>query len=100
MDCDFSRGLLQIRDPKSGVNRVAYMTPRVRAVLESRKARNDNGNGGRNGDGNCHGKSNGHVSADGNGNPVQATSKAFKKAVSQDTVDASSQKLLSYWASS
>ncbi len=65
-DCDFGRGMLQIRDPKSGVNRVAYMTPRVRQVLESR-----NGNGSE------------YIFADHNGNPVPSTSRAFKNVVSE-----------------
>jgi integrase len=56
-DCDFSRGILQIRDPKSKVNRVAYMTPRVKQVLEARS-----------------GTSNGHeyIFTDANGDPVQS----------------------------
>jgi len=69
-DCDFGRNMLQIRDPKAKVNRVAYMTPRVRQVLE---ARNGNGNG------------NGYeyIFTDHNGNPVQSTSKAFKNVVNE-----------------
>lgn len=65
-DCDFGRGMLQIRDPKSGVNRVAYMTPRVRHVLENRK---DNGYE--------------FVFADHNGNPMPSTSRAFKNVVNE-----------------
>jgi len=60
-DVDFGRGMLQIRDPKSGINRVAYMTQRVRQVLEARS-----GNGQE------------YIFTDGNGDPVQGTSKAFK----------------------
>ncbi len=37
-DCDFERGQVYIRDPKAMVNRVAYMTNRVRAMLEVRRA--------------------------------------------------------------
>ncbi|CAK7007464.1 MAG: Tyrosine recombinase XerC [Desulfovibrio sp.] len=65
-DCDFDREMLQIRDPKSGINRVAYMTPRVRQVLEDR-----NGNG------------HAYIFIDHNGNPVQSTSRAFKNVVNE-----------------
>lgn len=37
-DCDFERGQALIRDPKSKANRVAYFTPRVRAMLLERRA--------------------------------------------------------------
>lgn len=65
-DCDFARGMLQIRDPKSGVNRVAYMTPRVRSVLESR-----------------HGNGHAYIFVDGKGNPLQSSSRGFKSVVNK-----------------
>jgi integrase len=37
-DCDFERGQVYIRDPKARINRVAYLTSRVRAMLEVRRA--------------------------------------------------------------
>ena len=40
-DCDFSRGMLHIRDPKARVNRSAFMTERVKQVLKSRHASKD-----------------------------------------------------------
>ena len=79
-DCDFSRGLLQIRDPKSGVNRVAYMTPRVRSVLESR---NGNGHGGNGGHGNGVGNGQEYIFTDGNGSTVASASRAFKNVVAE-----------------
>lgn len=36
-DCDFERGQALIRDPKSKSNRVAFFTPRVRAMLLARR---------------------------------------------------------------
>lgn len=36
-DCDFERAQLFIRDPKARVNRVAYMTQRVRTMLANRR---------------------------------------------------------------
>lgn len=65
-DCDFSRGMLQIRDPKSWVNRVAYMTPRVREVLENRS-----------------GSGSEFIFCDHNGNPLVSTSRAFKNVVNE-----------------
>ena len=69
-DCDFTRGMLQIRDPKSGVNRVAYMTARVRQVLEARSGNASRGN-------------EEYIFLDGNGYPVQGTSKAFKNVCNE-----------------
>ena len=37
-DCDFVRGSLHIRDPKARVNRSAFMTMRVKRVLEARSS--------------------------------------------------------------
>jgi integrase len=79
-DCDFSRGMLQIRDPKSGVNRVAYMTDRVKQVLESRKG---NGNGRGNGNEDSNGKGHEYVFTDCNGDPLESTSRAFKNVVNE-----------------
>ena len=62
--------MLQIRDPKAKVNRTAYMTERVRKVLEARS-------------GNGEGNTSGHIFTDGNGYPVQGTSKAFKNVVNE-----------------
>jgi len=70
-DCDFSRGMLQIRDPKVKVNRVAYMTPRVRQVLEARS-----------GDGNGNGSGE-YIFTDGNGNTVESATRAFKIVVNE-----------------
>lgn len=41
-DCDFERGLMLIRDPKARANRFAFMTSRVREILE-RRGRNLSG---------------------------------------------------------
>ena len=65
-DCDFGRGMLQIRDPKSGVNRTAYMTPRVKAVLEAHTG-ND-----------CE-----NVFVDRHGNPILYTPRVFRNVVDE-----------------
>jgi len=36
-DCDIERGQVLIRDPKAGVNRLAFLTPRAHAMLLDRK---------------------------------------------------------------
>ncbi len=61
-DCDFSRGMMLIRDPKSSVNRYAFMTNRIRDVLD----RHEN-------------KKNGLIFVDRNGNRISKVSNTFRR---------------------
>lgn len=61
-DCDFERGQMLIRDPKARANRFAFMTNRVREVLDRR---------GRN--------SSGLIFLDAKGNKLDRVSKTFRR---------------------
>jgi integrase len=60
-DCDFERGQMFIRDPKAKANRFAFMTSRVKKVLEDRE------------------KSTGLIFFDKQGNKISRISKTFRR---------------------
>lgn len=61
-DCDFNKGQMLIRDPKARANRFAFMTNRVKAMLQSRKEANA-----------------GLIFIDTNGNKLSRVSKTFRR---------------------
>lgn len=61
-DCDFSKGQMLIRDPKARANRFAFMTNRVKAMLQRRKEANA-----------------GLIFVDANGNKINRISKTFRR---------------------
>lgn len=61
-DCDFSRGMMLIRDPKSSVNRYAFMTVRVKDMLEQ-----------------YENKKNGYIFVDRHGNRIARVSNTFRR---------------------
>jgi integrase len=73
-DCDLEKGQMLIRDPKAGVNRFAFMTPRVKATLKKRKNSNF-----------------GLVFVDANGNKFNRVSRTFRRIAdelfNQDVID-------------
>jgi len=64
-DIDFENELIRIKDPKNTTNRIAYMTPEIKAMLKAKR----------------QGKPNELVFKDRNGGRIQTISKAFNEAI-------------------
>ena len=63
-DIDLDNGIIHIKNPKNGEDRVAYITPEIKEILAPKK-----------------GKSNEYVFKDKNGNKIKEVSHTFDRAV-------------------